>query len=44
LDDNILNAVEYIKVDEDGKVKEREQKWIQGGDDEESDEDFMWIK
>ena len=24
LDDNILNIVEYIKVDVDGKVKERE--------------------
>jgi hypothetical protein len=25
-------------------VKQREKKWIEGGEDEESDEDFQWIE
>jgi hypothetical protein len=31
-------------VEEDGPVKEREQTWIEGGEDEEPEEDFLWIK
>jgi hypothetical protein len=44
LTDELLNAVEYIPVEEDGPVKEREQTWIEGGEDEEPEENFLWIK
>jgi hypothetical protein len=36
--------VEYIKVEKEGEVKKREKKWTEGGEDEESDEDFEWIE
>ena len=36
--------MEYIKVEQEGEVKDREKKWIEGGEDEESDEDFEWIE
>jgi hypothetical protein len=41
--DNMLNAIEYIPLEEDGPTKEREHNWLLGGSDEESDEDFGWI-
>lgn len=42
--DNMLNAIEYICLEEDGPTKEREHDWLLGGSDEESDEDFSWIE
>lgn len=36
-------SLEYIGVEEDGPVKEREESWLNGGEDEESEEDFEWV-
>ena len=38
--DNLLTALEYIPLEEDGPTKEKERSWLLGGSDEESDEDF----
>jgi len=43
-DDDILNALEYIRIEKDCPVKEREQKWLSGDDDEEEEEDFGWVE
>ena len=43
LDDQLLNAVEYINVTREGPVKDREHSWIEKGQDEEPDEDFTWV-
>ena len=44
MDTSCLDAIEYISVQEDGPVRDREQSWIAGGDDEESEEDFEWME
>ena len=43
LDDQILNAVEYINVTREGEVKDREREWMESGQEEEPDEDFTWV-
>jgi hypothetical protein len=44
LDNSILDAVEYIPVEEECIVKQREQRLIQTGqDDEEPEEEWEWI-
>lgn len=40
VDDELLNQVEYIKVEVDSLVKEREKTLMEDGQEEESDEDF----
>lgn len=44
IDDNMLIALEYIGVEEEGPVKEKEEGWLDGGEDEESEEDFEWVQ
>lgn len=45
LESTILDAVEYIPVEEEGEVKVREKKLIEeGDDDEEPEEDFEWMQ
>ena len=45
LDQSMLDAVEYIPIEEDCEVKRREEGFIQTGDDEdEPDEDFEWME
>ena len=43
IEDNELILTEYLAVQEDGPVKEREAKWLAGGEDEEGDDTFEWI-
>jgi hypothetical protein len=40
----MLNALEYVCLEEDGPTRERERNWLLGGSDEESDEDFSWVE
>lgn len=35
--------MEYIPVEAEGPVKQREASWLQGGDDEESEENVDWV-
>ena len=45
LDNTMLDAVEYIPIEEDCEVKRREEGFIAtGGDDDEPDEDFEWME
>ena len=40
----MLDSIEYIPVEENGPIKAREQSWLTGGENEESeDENFDWI-
>lgn len=43
IDDSTLNSLEYIRVEEEGEAKEREQQFLSGTGDDESDEDFSWM-
>lgn len=44
IDADVLNALEYIPVEMEGEVRDREQSWLAGGEDDEDEEDFEWIK
>ena len=39
----VLNSLEYVGVEHDGELKEREKTYVQEGDDEEPTEDFTWV-
>ena len=39
-----IEVSEYIPVDVEGEVKDREQNFLNGKDDDESDEDFSWLE
>jgi len=39
----ILNALEYVGVQHEGELKEREKTYVVDGDDEEPEEDFAWV-
>jgi hypothetical protein len=43
LTDEILDATEYIPLDEEGVVKDREVAWLNGQSDEEEEESFDWV-
>ena len=43
LNEEILNASEYINVESDGIIKSREKAYIETGEDEEPVEDFRWM-
>ena len=44
LTSDLLNAVEYVKVQHDGEIAEREKSYVEDGDDDEPEEDFEWFK
>jgi hypothetical protein len=39
----VLNSLEYVGVEHDGELKEREKSYVEEGDDEEPNEDFTWV-
>lgn len=39
-----LAALEYIPIDQTCELQQREQSWLAGGDDEESEEDLDWLE
>lgn len=43
LSDDTLSITEYVAVEQQGKIQQREQNWLNGASDEESDEDFKWV-
>ena len=44
LDLNVLNAIEYIPIEEDCPAREKQQQYADEGYNEESDEDFSWLE
>ena len=44
LDDDVLNAIEYIPIEEDCPAKEIQQQYADEGYNEEPDEDFEWLE
>lgn len=43
LEDDQLVIAEYIPVQEEGVVKQREVSWLAGGEDEEGEDTFDWL-
>ena len=43
LDDNSLNCIEYVQTKEWGPVRKREDEWIGGNEDVETEEAFEWM-
>ena len=45
IDTNMLNLTEYIELESQGELKDREREWIDnGGEEEDSDEEFDFVK
>lgn len=44
LDDDVLNAIEYIPIEEECPAKEIQQQYADEGYNEEPDEDFEWLE
>lgn len=43
IEESTLLALEYVKVEEEGEVKDREASWLEAGDDDEYEEDLSWF-
>ena len=41
---NILNSLEYVGIEHDGEVKEREKSYVEDGEGMDPEEDFKWVE
>ena len=40
----MLDNLEYVPIDKEGTIKDKEENWTERFKDDESDEDFQWVE